>query len=68
MNQYDSHVSSLGFKVRAYLFNNIKDCIEIPDVKAKVVGYGFGTGYKDLICTMLVSKKGIKIGFDRCNP
>jgi hypothetical protein len=27
------------------------------------VGYGYGTGYKDLICTLLVSKQGVKLGF-----
>ncbi len=27
-----------------------------------MVGYGFGTGYKDMICTIILSKTGVKLG------
>jgi hypothetical protein len=36
--------------------------MEIPDAQAKLIGYGYGTGYKDTICTILLSKKGVKLG------
>jgi hypothetical protein len=32
------------------------------DEKAKVIGYGYGPGYKGLVCTLLLSKNGVKIG------
>ena len=30
-----------------------------------MIGYSYGAGYKDLICTIILSKKGIKLGFYR---
>jgi hypothetical protein len=35
------------------------------DAKARVIGYGFGRSYADTICTVILSKGGIKIGFYR---
>ena len=35
---------------------------EIVDNPARVVGYGFGAGYKDMICTIILSKSGVKLG------
>lgn len=32
------------------------------DRPGHVVGYGFGTGYKELICTIILSKTGVKLG------
>jgi len=40
--------------------------IEITyDNSANVVGFGFGPGYKGLICTIILSRKGVKIGIFR---
>lgn len=38
---------------------------EIVDEKAKVIGYGFGPKYTDNICTIILSRKGVKLGFNR---
>ncbi len=27
-----------------------------------MIGYGFGAGYKDMICTIILSKAGVKLG------
>lgn len=35
------------------------------DNSANVVGFGFGPGYKNLICTIILSRKGVKIGIFR---
>jgi hypothetical protein len=32
------------------------------DASARVIGYGFGAGYADLICTIILSKGGVKLG------
>ena len=39
--------------------------MEIPDNSVNLVGYGYGTGYKDLICVIMLSKKGVKLGLNR---
>jgi hypothetical protein len=65
LTKYDESVSALGFHLRDFLLSQLKDCIEIPDVPANIIGYGYGNGYTDLICTIIPSKKGIKLGFNR---
>lgn len=62
ISNYDEHVASLAMELRAFVKKQLKDCIEIPDAPAKLIGYGYGTGYKDTICTILLSKKGVKLG------
>ena len=62
---YDNSISSLGLQLRGFLLKQLKGCIEIPDKSSNIIAYGFGTGYIDLICTIIPSKKGIKLGFNR---
>jgi hypothetical protein len=63
--QYDDPVSALGLNLRKFLIKELKGIIEIPDVKANIIGYGFGPGYIESICVIIPSKKGIKLGFNR---
>jgi len=63
--KYDSSVSSLGLQLREFLLAQLEGCIEMPDQAANIIGYGYGTGYIDLVCTIIPSKKGIKLGFNR---
>jgi hypothetical protein len=61
--KYTDEVSGLGLALRSFLFKELKGIIEMPDVKANIIGYGYGPGYKDSICVIIPSKKGIKLGF-----
>jgi hypothetical protein len=63
LTKYDTSVSSLGFRLRDYLLEELKGVIEYPDMPANIVGYGYGPGYTEMICTIIPSKKGIKLGF-----
>ena len=63
--KYDKSVSSLGLQLREFLLAQLEGCIELPDQAANIIGYGYGTGYIDLVCTIIPSKKGIKLGFNR---
>jgi hypothetical protein len=45
------------------LLRHLEGVTEQPDAKANVIGYSYGSGYKDLICTIILSKNGIKLGF-----
>ena len=42
--------------------NELPGAEEILDESAKLLGYGYGPGYKGLVCTLLLSKNGIKLG------
>ena len=35
------------------------------DLQGRVIGYGFGSGYADLICTIIPSQTGVKLGIVR---
>lgn len=58
-------IRELALQTREFLLMHLPGCTELPDKPAKLIGYGFGTGYKDTICTLLISKSGVKIGFYR---
>jgi hypothetical protein len=65
--QFPDSVSVTGSSLRQFLLRHLKGIIEQPDSKANVIGYSYGAGYKDLICTIILSKKGIKLGFYKGN-
>jgi hypothetical protein len=35
------------------------------DPKQAIVAYGYGSGYKGMVCTLLLSKSGVKLGVVR---
>ena len=49
--------------LRSFILSNIEGITETPDLAAKVIGYGFGNKYADTICTIILSKKEVKLGF-----
>jgi hypothetical protein len=63
LEKYEEKVSGLGYQTRTFLFEELKGIMEYPDLSANIVGYGYGPGYKATICTIIPSKKGIKLGF-----
>ena len=63
LSKYPENVSALALKLRQFLLNQLKGITEQPDTSANIIGYGFGPGYKDMICTIILSKKGVKLGF-----
>ena len=63
LSKYDEAVWKLGSQLREFLLKDLNQIIEYPDGPANIIGYGFGPGYKQLICTIIPSKKGIKLGF-----
>lgn len=55
------NVAILRKKLKALLPN----IIEQLDLPAKMIGYCYGQKYTDLICVIIPSKKGLKLGFNR---
>ncbi len=62
-HSYNETISALAFALRDLLLSHFKNITELPDGTANIVGYGYGPGYKDLVCTIILSKKGVKLGF-----
>ena len=63
LGKYEEKISGLGFQIRAFLLKELKGITEYADGPANIIGYGYGPGYKALVCTIIPSKKGIKLGF-----
>ena len=65
LSRCDEKTASLALELRKFLLKELKGITEIPDNSANIIGYGYGTGYKDMICTILLSKQGVKFGLNR---
>jgi hypothetical protein len=48
-----------------FLNQSLPGSIEIPDPSSGIIAIGFGTAYKEIICAILLSKQGMKLGFNR---
>lgn len=61
-SEYRDHVREIATGLRTLIQKTLPGTNEMLDRPGHVVGYGFGTGYKELICTIILSKTGVKLG------
>ena len=62
---FPPEVQDLALAARDYLAQALPGAAEGLDSSAKLFGYSYGPGYKGLVCTLLLSKTGIKLGIAR---
>lgn len=62
LDAYPPKVKELALEARRVILAAIPGIEEMVDATDKVLGYGFGPGYADLICTIILSKNGVKLG------
>jgi hypothetical protein len=62
---YPPSAQTLARQARRILLELLPGTEENVDASAAVIGYGYGPGYKGLICTLIVSKSGVKLGLVR---
>lgn len=60
---YSEEVCENALKLREVLFANLPGVIEQLDIPAKMIAYCYGQKYSELVCTIIPSKKGLKLGF-----
>lgn len=65
LSQYDKPVFIKAIELRDLLMANLPNITEQIDLPAKMIAYCYGQKYEDLICVIIPSKKGIKLGFNR---
>jgi len=65
LSQYDGLVYNNALKLRELLFANLPDIIEQIDLPARMIGYCYGQKYAEMICTIIPSKNGLKLGFSK---
>ena len=65
VSTYSAEVQRIARQVRSIVMSVLPNATETFNPSAKLVGYGFGTGYKDTICAIILSKGGVKLGIAR---
>ena len=60
--RYSPEVRSLARETRALVLELLPEAEETVDASSPVVGYGYGPGYKGLICSLILSRGGVKMG------
>jgi hypothetical protein len=63
LSRYSPEVVGLALALRASLLKQLPDIIEQLDLPAKMVAYCYGQKYAEMICVIIPSKKGLKLGF-----
>jgi hypothetical protein len=62
LHAYPEPVQRLVDDTRRWIKKTLPDVAENVDVKTRVIGYGHGPGYTGAVCTLILSKTGVKLG------
>ena len=65
LSKYDEKVIENAIQLREIIFANLPNITEQLDIPAKMIAYCYGQKYTELICVLIPSKKGLKLGFNR---
>lgn len=65
LKAYPPAVQELALAARKLMLRAVPKATEMVDRSAKLIGYGYSSGYRDLICTLIPSQMGVKIGVVR---
>jgi hypothetical protein len=65
LSHYNPQVTINALKLREVLLASLPEIIEQIDIPAKMIAYCYGQKYSELICVIIPSKKGLKLGFNR---
>jgi hypothetical protein len=60
--RYPTPVQEIAAAARAKLKSILPDIQESADLPARLVGYGYGPGYKNAVCNLILSQKEVKLG------
>ncbi len=62
---YPERVRDTVAAARGLLSNALPGSAETLDEPAKLLGYGYSSGYKGVVCTLIMSQTGVKLGIMR---
>ncbi len=65
LSNYDPAIVANALKLRATIMANLPGIIEQVDIPAKMIAYCYGQKYSQLICVIIPSKAGLKLGFNK---
>ena len=59
---YPAAVADIALSLRSIISTAIPEAEETVDRSGRVIGYTVGAGYAGLVCTIIPSKNGVKLG------
>lgn len=59
---YAPEVRNLALAARLFVFKMLPDISEQVDAKARIIGYGYGPKYADMVCMLMPTKAGVNLG------
>lgn len=62
---YSSEIRDLTLAARAMLIAAMPGVEESGDARGPYISYGYGPGYKGIVCYLTISKSGVKMGMAR---
>jgi hypothetical protein len=65
LQPYPAEVRTLARAARRWVRLSVPGLDETVDAKARLLGYGYGSGYRGMVCTLILSKGGVKLGLFR---
>ena len=65
VQSYPLGVQTLAHGARGLIRRLLPAIEESVDSSAPVIAYGYGSGYRGMVCTLILSKSGVKLGLVR---
>ena len=65
LGAYPDDVRALADAARRALVKALPGATEGVDMPAKMLSYSYGPGYRGFVCTLIMSKTGVKLGIFR---
>ena len=62
---YSSEIQEIVLKTRSLILALIPEAIEMVDPSSKLIGFGFGRKYADLICAIMPYKQYVNLIFSK---
>lgn len=65
LSNYDDTIFANAMQLRQLILSSLPAVTEQLDIPARMIAYCYGQKYAELVCTIIPSKKGLKLGFNR---
>jgi hypothetical protein len=62
---YGEEIFTRALRLRGVLLEQLPEITEQLDLSSRMIYYCYGQKYSELICVIIPSKKGLKLGFNR---
>jgi hypothetical protein len=65
LRSYPPGVQTLAAAARDLIHGTLPDVEETLDGSTPMISFGYGPGYRGMVCTLMLSKTGVKLGIVR---